>query len=82
MVSTTIERLPAVKARSGLSRSLIYKLITEGLWTKPVQLARRCVGWPASEVDAINAARVAGKPEQDIKVLVRQLHSTRTKEIV
>ena len=57
----TILRIPAVKFESGLSRSTIYQRIAEGLWTKPVSLGARAVGWPPDEVDAINSARIAGK---------------------
>jgi prophage regulatory protein len=42
----TIQRLPAVKAESGYSRSTIYLRISQGLWTKQVRLGPRCVGWP------------------------------------
>jgi len=58
---TTILRLPAVKKESGDSRSTTYLRIKQGLWTKPVRLGPRSVGWPAGEVAAINAARIAGK---------------------
>jgi len=39
----TILRIPAVKFKSGLSRSTIYQRIAEGLWTKPVSLGARAV---------------------------------------
>lgn len=55
-----ILRLPAVKAQSGASRSTIYLRIQQGLWPKPVKLGPRSVGWPASEVSALNAARISG----------------------
>jgi len=59
----TILRLPAVKSESGLSRSTIYLRVSQGLWTKPVSLGARAVGWPSDEVEAINAARIAGDEE-------------------
>jgi prophage regulatory protein len=40
-------------------------------------LGARAVGWPAQEVLAINAARIAGKPEADIRALVSTLHARR-----
>ena len=46
----TILRIPAVKSESGLSRSTIYLRIAQGLWTKPVSLGARAVGWPSDEV--------------------------------
>lgn len=73
----TIYRLPTVKSESGLSRSTIYLRIAQGLWTKPVSLGARAVGWPSSEVAAINAARIAGKSDQEIRVLVSKLEASR-----
>lgn len=46
----TILRLPAVKARTGLSRSTIYFRVAEGAFPKPVSLGGRAVGWLESEV--------------------------------
>ena len=73
----TILRLPAVKSDSGLSRSTIYLRISEGLWTKPVSLGPRAVGWPSDEVAALNAARIAGKTDDEIRTLVAKMESAR-----
>lgn len=76
-MSQTIYRLPAVKSESGLSRSTIYLRIAQGLWTKPVSLGARAVGWPSGEVAAINAARIAGKTEEEVRALVVKLEAAR-----
>lgn len=76
MVSRIL-RLPAVKAESGASRSTIYLRIQQGLWPKPVRLGPRSVGWPASEVAAINDARIAGLPDDEIRALVVRLEAVR-----
>ena len=73
----TILRLPAVKSESGLSRSTIYLRIAQGLWTKPVSLGARAVGWPSYEASALNAARIAGKSNEEIRVLVLKLEAAR-----
>jgi prophage regulatory protein len=73
----TILRLPTVKATTGLSRSTIYLRIMQGVFTHPVSLGARAVGWPAHEVDALNAARIAGKPETEIRALVAKLEAAR-----
>jgi prophage regulatory protein len=73
----TILRVPAVAAQSGYSRSTIYLRISQDLWTKPISLGPRCVGWPASEVSALNAARIAGKTNEEIQQLVKQLEAAR-----
>ena len=76
-MNNTILRLPSVKSESGLSRSTIYLRISQGLWTKPVSLGARAVGWPSGEVAAINAARIAGKTDEEILVLVEKLEAAR-----
>ena len=73
----TILRLPAVKSESGLSRSTIYLRISERLWTKPVSLGPRAVGWPSDEVAALIAARIAGKTDDEIRALVAELEAAR-----
>ena len=50
-MSITILRLPAVKARTGLSRSTIYLRVAEGCFPKPVSLGGRAVGWIETEVN-------------------------------
>jgi len=72
-----ILRLPDVKTTSGCSRSTLYLRIKQGLWTKPVKLGDRAVGWPASEVTAINTALIAGKPNDYIRTLVQELERGR-----
>ncbi|MBU0657165.1 MAG: AlpA family phage regulatory protein [Gammaproteobacteria bacterium] len=73
----TILRIPAVKNESGLSRSTLYLRIKDGLWTKPVSLGARAVGWPSDEVEAINAARISGKSNEEIRTLVLKLETDR-----
>ena len=49
-MTTAILRLPAVKSRTGLSRSTIYLRIKEGTFPTPVSLGARAVGWIDSEI--------------------------------
>ena len=75
----SILRMPAVKAETGhRSHASIYNAIKAGLFTKPVAIGQRSVGWPDTEVKAINAARIAGQGEGEIKELVARLHAKRT----
>jgi prophage regulatory protein len=73
----TILRLPAIKTGTGLSRSTIYLRIAQGVFPKPVSLGGRAVGWPASEVAALNAARISGKSNSEIRDLVVELEAAR-----
>lgn len=75
----SILRMPAVKAETGhRSHASIYTAIKAGLFTKPVQIGQRSVGWPAHEVQAINQARIAGRSEDEIRELVNVLHANRS----
>lgn len=76
-MTNTILRLPAVKAETGNSRSTHYLRIAQGLFTKPVSLGPRTVGWPANEVSEINTARIAGKTDEEIRALVVKLEAAR-----
>ncbi len=48
---TAILRLPAVKARTGLSRSTIYLYIAQGKFPAQIILGSRSVGWLESDID-------------------------------
>ena len=74
-----IWRLPMTLAESGKKRSSLYEAIKSGTWTRPVKLGPRAVGWPDTEVRAINAARIAGDSELEIRALVVRLEADRKK---
>jgi prophage regulatory protein len=48
----TILRLPAVKSRTGLSRSTIYLRVAKGQFPKQVSLGGRAIGWIEEEIEA------------------------------
>jgi len=70
-------RIRDVQDETGLSRASIYRRIHIGLFPKCVNLGVRAVGWPAAEVEALNAARIAGKSNDEVRLLVRQMHTAR-----
>ena len=71
-------RLPEVKSRSGYrSNASVYNLVREGLFTRPIKIGMRSVAWPDYEVDSINAARVAGFNEEQLRAHVEALHHHR-----
>jgi len=74
---STIWRLPKALSESGKTRSPWYQDIACGLMTKSVKIGPRAVGWPANEVQAINAARIASKTPEEIRALVERLHAAR-----
>lgn len=71
-------RCPAVSTATGKSRATLYRDMARGLLTKPVSIGGFRVAWPAHEVAAINAARIAGKSEDHIRALVAELEAART----
>jgi prophage regulatory protein len=54
-----ILRLPAVLAKTGLSRSTIYCRISSGTFVAPIKIGTRSVGFLESEVEAWIESQVA-----------------------
>lgn len=76
-MSYKILRLPSCLDRSGVSRSTYYQRIADRLWTRPVSIGARSVGWPESEVSALIGARIAGQSDDEIRELVKRLEAAR-----
>ena len=57
-MASTILRLQAVIARTGLSRSTIYSKVKKGEFPSPVNLGERAVGWLDSEIESWLESRV------------------------
>lgn len=75
----SILRMQSVKDETGhRSHASIYTAVKNGLFTRPVPIGQRSVGWPDYEVQAINTARIAGKTDAEIKALVNRLHANRS----
>ena len=75
-------RMPAVKAETGWrSHASVYNAANAGLFTRPVKIGERSVGWPDDEVRAICAARIAGKTDDEIRELVVRLHAKRAERL-
>jgi prophage regulatory protein len=56
-METTLLRLPAVIAATGLSRSAIYRLEASGQFPARVQISKRATAWRADEVEAFVTSR-------------------------
>lgn len=69
-------RLPAVLDARGVEHSQHYVDIKAELFTKPVKVGRVAL-WPENEVAALNAARIAGKSNDQLRQLVQALHAAR-----
>lgn len=57
-MSESIQKLPVVLARVGISRSNLLARVKDGQFPKPVKLSARSVGWIASEVDEWIESRI------------------------
>ena len=57
--SQKFERLPAVLARVGLSRSALYRLVDGGKFPRPVKLGERAIAWDSRAVDRWIKAKIA-----------------------
>jgi prophage regulatory protein len=58
-MADSILRLPAVKTRTGLSRSTIYLRVSQGTFPRPVSLGGRAVGWVEEEIQSWLAEKIA-----------------------
>lgn len=54
-----ILRRKEVEARTGLSRSTIYKRIADGTFPAPIPLGAKSVGWVSQEIDDFLANCIA-----------------------
>lgn len=50
-MSESFLRLTTVKARTGLSRSTVYRRVAEGRFPSPIPLGGRSVGWLDSDIN-------------------------------
>lgn len=75
-------RIDACKAETGdRSNTSIYNAIRAGLFTKPVAIGQRAKAWPDYEVRAIVRARIAGQTDDEIRELVKRLHTKRVENL-
>lgn len=72
-------RLAIVLESRGVRKSQHYEDIQKGTYTPPVKIGSRASAWPAHEVAKLNAARIAGKSDDQIRQLVIELVAARTK---
>lgn len=69
-------RMSAVLQRYGLARPTLYRDIRRGLFPRPVKMGRASA-WPRVELEAVIAARIAGKTDDEVCELVADLERQR-----
>jgi prophage regulatory protein len=73
----TINRKSEVIKRLGISKSTFHLRINQNLLPPPISLGDRAVGYLQHEIDAVLAAMVAAKSNDEIKSLVLELVAQR-----
>ena len=63
--SDRIVRLKTVLARTGLSRSTIYRKIAEGTFPAQLRISTNGAGWRESDIDRWVADPVRWRPERE-----------------
>jgi prophage regulatory protein len=71
-----IKKSEVMKLRAR-SKSSTHLDINAGLLTRPVRIGGRSVAWPRYEIDTLNAARLSGKSDDEIRQIVEALHIAR-----
>ncbi len=70
-------REPDRKKFTGIPTSTWYDLVIDGLAPPAVKLSKYTSAWPFSELTALNAARIAGKSDDEIRKLVKRVVAAR-----
>lgn len=70
-------KIQTVIAVEGSSASSVYRAVADQLLPPPIKLSARCSRWVAGELQAVRAARIAGKSPDQIRALVRDLVAKR-----
>lgn len=70
-------RRPTVTERTGFPESTLHRIVTEGLFTRPLKIGPNSTAWPSTEVNALVAARIAGLSDDAIRALVTRMHKAR-----
>jgi prophage regulatory protein len=70
-------RLPEVMRHSGYSRSMLYSLISQGLYPKPLKIGERAVAWPSQEVERMVESIISQQSLVERRELVRKLEVNR-----
>ena len=66
-----------VRPLLGLSATGMADAEKAGLLVRPVRISKRAVAYPANELAAINAARISGSSDAEMRALVNKLHAAR-----
>ena len=77
LVPNALLRTPDVCAVTGMARPTLYEAMAKGLFPRPIKLGEKSSAWPASECNAVLAARIRGATEDELRALVVELTEAR-----
>jgi prophage regulatory protein len=63
----SLNKLPQVLAKTGLSKSHLYALAQKGEFPKPIKLSERSSAWVESEVNDWIDARIAARDLEELQ---------------
>ena len=75
---TSFLRLRDVMGRTGLKRSTVFLRVKQGLLPPSLRNGERVAVWPEAEIETINRARIAGKSDDEIRIMVASLKQLRS----
>ena len=78
-VRNALIRIKPARIALGDSNSAFYAKVAAGLVTRPIKTGPRSAALPLAEIEAVNAARIAGLPDSSIRALVETLHAQRVR---
>lgn len=79
MDTLTLIRLPETLKLCAQKRASFYAALKSGLYPPAISIGARSVAWVKAEVEAVLKARIAGKSEEEIRILVNKLKENRKK---
>lgn len=72
-------RMPQLRESfGGVAKATVHNWVNSRLITPPVPIGHQSKAWPKSEIERIQAARIAGKSHDEIRALVASLVAGRS----
>ncbi len=72
-------RLTDVTEMIGLKKSAVYKMVNDGVLTKPIKMGKKVSLWPDYEIQTIIDAIIENRNQDELKTLVNNLMESRSK---
>jgi prophage regulatory protein len=77
VIENRLVRMPEVFAAMGEKKSSYYVKMAAGLMPRSIKIGAKAAAIPEYEIRAVNAARIRGATEAELRALVADLHARR-----